>query len=482
MKTINSISKRVRVDADLTISPKKNDNMNPLISTRYSADPTSVEYEGRVYVFSTNDDQQYLETPLEVNSFRAINTLNVFSSADLVNWIDHGYIDVKAVSPRITTSWAPSVVKRVEEDGLTHFYLFYAEDGCKSGVLTATNPLGPWTDPLGESAVSPTDPAVEGYLVNCFDPGAYCDEDGTIYVSCGGGATSDVPGMPKGSGIVQLDDNLRIVGHPHVLSAPYFFEASELNKINNKYIYTYNGDWSSKEYAFEGYSKAPTCAMEYMVSDNPMGPYTYAGWYLRNPGESGLCWGNNHTHLQEFKGNWYIFSHSRLLEQALGFENSYRSVMVDKIDIDTDEAGNVIIQQRNISAEGVEQLEYLNPYVHNEAETICNQAGIKTLMVGELGEVVVTDISDGDWIRVKGVDFGLKGVDSFVARVKGSGIIDIRLDDANSETVGSIEFATDEEFENIMNSIDGITGIHDVYFVFGGSDWQFDRWQFVERT
>lgn len=481
MNAIASLSERVRVDAELGISPKALDEMNPLISTRFSADPTSVEYNGRVYVIGTNDDQQYHATPDEENSYRAINTLNVFSSADLVNWTDHGYIDVKAASPRINTSWAPSVVKRVEDDGLTHFYLFYAEDGWKTGVLTATDPLGPWTDPLGESAIAPNMPEVEGYLVNCFDPGAYCDENGTIYVSCGGGASSDEPGMPRGSGVVQLDDDLKIVGHPYVFDAPYFFEASELNKIGDKWVYTFNGDWSAKEYAFDGYTKAPTCAMEYMVADDPMGPYTYGGWYLRNPGEYGFYWSNNHTHLQEFKGSWYVFTHTRQLEKSLGIEKSYRSIMIDKIDITIDENGNVNIPQTYITAKGVEQVEYLDPYVYNEAETICNQAGVETLMVGELGNVVVTDISKGDWIRVKGVDFGSEGSAQFVAKVKGKGIIDIRLDDVSSETVGSVEF-DNAEYANVINSIDNITGVHDVYFVFGGSGWQFDAWQFVKNA
>ena len=111
MNTINSLSERVRVDAELGVSLKKLDEMNPLVSTRFSADPTSVEYNGRLYVFSTNDHQQYLATPYAINGFGDIHTLNVFSSADLVNWTDHGYIDVKAASPRITTSWAPSIVK-----------------------------------------------------------------------------------------------------------------------------------------------------------------------------------------------------------------------------------------------------------------------------------------------------------------------------------------------------------------------------------
>lgn len=481
LSTPNSLSERVRVEADPGVSPKKLDEMNPLVSTRFSADPTSVEYNGRVYVFATNDDQQYQATPDEENTYGNINTLNVFSSADLVNWTDHGYIDVKAASPRINTSWAPSVVKRVEDDGLTHFYLFYAENGWATGVLTATDPMGPWTDPLGDTVIAPHMPEVNWALNNCFDPGAYCDEDGTIYVSCGGGKTSDTPGMPLGSGVFRLDDNLKIAEGPYVFEAPYFFEASELNKIGDKYVYTYNGDWSPKQYKFDGYTKAPTCAMEYMVADDPMGPYTYVSWYLKNPGESNLLWGNNHTHLQEFKDKWYIVSHSRLLEKSLGIEKGYRCVMIDQIDIDIDDDGNVIIEQRSISAEGVEQVGYLNPYVLNEAETICNQAGVDTLMIGELGEVVVTDIQEGDWIRIKGVDFGSEGTAQFAANVKGTGVIDIRLDDVSSETVGSIDFASDE-FTSICNNIDNITGVHDVYFVFGGNDWQFDNWQFVKNV
>lgn len=481
MNAIVSLSEKVRVEAEPGASIKPNDEMNPLVSTRFSADPTSVEYNGRVYVFSTNDDQQYLATPYAVNGFGDIHSLNVFSSADLVNWTDHGYIDVKAASPRINTSWAPSIVKRVEDDGLTHFYLFYAENGWSTGVLTATDPLGPWTDPLGRPVIVPTMPEVNGILSNCFDPGALCDDDGTIYVACGAHKDSDVPGVSKGSGIFKLDDDLNIVEGPYVFEAPYFFEASEMNKIGDKYVYTFNGDWSAKEYPVEGYTKSPTCAMEYMVADDPMGPYTYVGWYLRNPGESNLLWGNNHTHLQEFKGNWYIISHSRLLEKHMGMDKSYRSVMIDKIDITIDEEGNVNIPHTYITAKGVEQVEYLDPYVHNEAETICNQSGIMTQMIGNVGDVIVTDIKDGDWIRVKGVDFGSNGAAQFVANVKGTGVIDIRLDDVNSETVGSVDFSVNE-FTNIINNIDNITGVHDVYFVFGGKNWEFDAWQFVETA
>lgn len=32
---------------------------NPLISNVFCADPTAVEYEGRLYIYGTNDNQQY---------------------------------------------------------------------------------------------------------------------------------------------------------------------------------------------------------------------------------------------------------------------------------------------------------------------------------------------------------------------------------------------------------------------------------------
>ncbi|HIZ56214.1 MAG TPA: family 43 glycosylhydrolase [Firmicutes bacterium] len=472
MSTINALSERVSVTAELGKAPKELDQMNPLISQRYSADPTSVEYNGRVYVYSTNDDQQYL-TGSDENTYRDINTLNVFSSDDMVNWIDHGYIDVKAASPRITTSWAPSIVKRVEDDGLTHFYLFYAEDGWATGVLTATDPLGPWTDPLGRAVISPAYPEVEGYMVNCFDPGAYCDEDGTIYVSCGGGVVN-TEAEPMSSAIVELDDDLNIVGHPHVINAPYFFEASELNKINGKYVYTYNSNWQPRDVPVEGYTPSPTCAMEYMISDSPTGPYTYKGYYFPNPGEAGFYWGNNHTHLQEFNGKWYLFYQSRMLEQANGIEKGFRCVMAEEMTISED----CTITPKKATKTGVEQVKTQNAFDKHRAATICSQAGIMTLAKegAESGTTVVTDIQEGDWIRVKGVDFG-DGASQFTATVKGEGIIDIRLDDINSATVGSVDFNSEEEV-NVVNSIDTITGVHDVFFVFGGSDWEFDSWQF----
>ena len=132
---------------------------NPISSQVFCADPTAVEYNGRLYVFGTNDQQQCDETnPDKNNTYEKIKSLVVFSTDDMINWEWHGTINVGEIAPWIRNSWAPSVTSRVEEDGLTHFYLYFSNNGTGVGVITATDPTGPWSDPLGKPLIDYTDP------------------------------------------------------------------------------------------------------------------------------------------------------------------------------------------------------------------------------------------------------------------------------------------------------------------------------------
>lgn len=47
------------------------------------------------------------------------------STDDMVNWTYHGLIKTDSIAPWIVASWAPSIVKRKEKDGKTHFYLYF---------------------------------------------------------------------------------------------------------------------------------------------------------------------------------------------------------------------------------------------------------------------------------------------------------------------------------------------------------------------
>ena len=72
---------------------KGTDIHNPCLTQKFTADPGLLEYNGRVYVYGTNDGYLQQNAPAQ-NVYGKINTINVMSSADLVNWSDHGTINV----------------------------------------------------------------------------------------------------------------------------------------------------------------------------------------------------------------------------------------------------------------------------------------------------------------------------------------------------------------------------------------------------
>lgn len=148
---IDSLNNGIIIDEVSGNVYKTERNANPISGSVFCADPTAVEYEGRLYVYCTNDHQQSeLDT---TNDYDQINSLVIFSTDDMVNWTYHGRIPVKEIAPWVGTSWAPSIVSRVEDDGLTHFYLYFSYNSAGVGVLTSTDPVTGWTDPLGKPLV-----------------------------------------------------------------------------------------------------------------------------------------------------------------------------------------------------------------------------------------------------------------------------------------------------------------------------------------
>lgn len=383
-------------------SYKFESNNNPISSEVFYADPTSVEYNGRLYVYGTNDHQQY-ETngPDKDNSYDHIKSFVIYSTDDMVNWVYHGTINTKKIAPWINVSWAPSVVSRIEEDGLTHFYLYFSNGGSGVGVLEATNPLGPWTDPLGKPLVSS---GMKG-LENCpypFDPGVCIDENGQGWLTFGGGIDSYLPSPAR---IVKLgDDMLSFASDFKEIPAPYFLEASELNYINGTYVYTYNSDWSDHKTPWDYDCAAPSdCSMVYMTSKTPLDPNSWEmkGEYFKNPGLSGFDYSNNHTHFQKFKDNYYILYHTLSLRKSMGIYGGYRSLCVDKLNVDEDA---VVIKSTGGTRSGVKAVSSLNPYVTHLGMELSNTADVTFDASNNIEPVVISDAA-GAWINVKNVRF-----------------------------------------------------------------------------
>ncbi len=457
---------------------------NPISSEVFCADPTAVEYNGRLYVYGTNDHQQCREKGEDKdNTYEKIKSLVAFSTDDMVNWVYHGEINVGEIAPWIMNSWAPTITSRVEEDGLTHFYLYFSNNGTGTGVITSTDPLGPWEDPLGKALVQYD---TEG-LTDCpnpFDPGVVIDDNGVGWLSFGAGKAKDgTDYMPGSARIVKLGkDMISFDSDFTEIPAPYLFEASELNYINGTYVYTYNCDWSDHTEKWDYDCPAPSmCSMVYMTTKTPLDPESWEmkGECFRNPGLSGLEYSNNHTHMHKYKGKWYMFYHTLLLKKSMKIKGGYRSLGVDEINVDEEK---VTIEPTGGTKEGVSAADGLDPYTAHLGAELCSTADI-TFDCTDMNAPLAVSDGAGSWTNVKNVVFsdsdtaqdGLR----FIAEVKGSGRIEVRLGAADGELLTSLDFDSPDSFTDVFNKdVSSVSGTKDLYFVYSSKDITMKLWQF----
>lgn len=480
-------------------------NGNPISPCVFCADPTALEYDGRLYVYGSNDSQQFVVNNKQGNNgYGAIKSLVVFSTDDMVNWTFHGTIDVGKLCSswgwRFAASWAPSVTWRVGANGKDEFFLYFANSGGSVGVLTANSPIGPWKSPLSKPLIDGDTPGV----APCnwiFDPGVVIDDNGTGWIAFGGGDPNSqgTKLMPGNSRIAKLKSSMiALDGKAVNLPAPYLFEASELNMMNGRYVYTYNTSWSDRNdwnsYAKRGsYPSPSSCSMCYMVTDDPLNPnaWEYKGEYVPNPGNFGFGWGNNHTHLQKFQGNYYLFYHSMVLEQNMNTGASgFRSIGVEKVTVNESKQQ---INKVTMTNQGPAAIKKMDPYSLQQAETMLTSGGInyedfsnivKVTTLNGLGNDASKNLqvkmNKGAWTMVRNVDFGSEGANSFTLRTKGTGKLEIRLDNPNAKAAATVEFSS-SVFLNHTVSVDPtlFKGVKKIFFMFmEATNVYFDSWQF----
>ena len=497
---------------------KGSSNNNPISPCVYCADPTALDYNGRLYVYGSNDHQQFIKNGKKgENGYGDIKSLVVLSTDDMVNWTFHGTIDVAKLCSTWSTSkwwrgfhnsWAPSVMWRTTEEGKDEFFLYFANNSHGVGVLKASSPIGPWTSPLRESLIGSDTPGAVTAGAN-FDPGVVIDDNGVGWVTFGGLPPEGAdPLMTNTARIAKLKPSMTALDGSAVnLPAPYHFEASELNMINGKYVYTYCSNWSNRTDAdWNKYksdhginvSKPETCTMCYMVSDNPTDPdsWVYKGVYGPHPGSSP----NNHSHLHKFQGKYYHIYHNGLLLEGMKSANAtdanastYRSICVDEVTVNED---TQTISKANLTKKGVSGIRYLNPYELQQAETMGNCGGInyedftniqKNTSINTLGNEASRNLQvkmkAGSWINQKRVDFGSTGADRFTLRAKGTGTLEIRLGAKSLKTVATVNFSsTAMEDQTIEIDASQFKGTKSVYFVATAADnFYVDAWQFTEQ-
>lgn len=510
----------IQTDAQ-TIAPdfKGTSNKNPISTCVFCADPTALEYDGRLYVYGTNDHQEFVANGKKGdNKYGNIKSLVVFSTDDMMNWTFHGTIDTKKLcsgwAPSVWykgygVSWAPSVTWRHnEETGKDEFFLYFCNSSHGVGVLTAESPIGPWKSPNNELMIHYDTPGANptNSYAN-FDPGVVIDDNGVGWISFGGLGPSTI--MPEAARIVKLKPSMTEVDGAAVkIYAPYHFEANELNVIGGKYVYTYCSNWADRKasewntYKSEhGISvNAPGGGtMCYMVSDNPMDPdsWVFKGYY--GPGVAG----NNHSHLQKFKGEYYhiYHDHGSVLLDAMkkagtvdASAGDYRSICINKATVDESTATVNLV---TLNTTGPSYVGDLNPYILQQAETMGNSGGIdyvnftnveKNTSISNLGNDASRNLqikmNPGSWIQQRRINFGENGASKFTIRAKGTaGKMELRLTRTSQSPVATIEFSSKTLEDHTIEIPDPskLKGIRSIYFtLISGENVCVDAWQFTE--
>lgn len=453
-------------DLKLNASYKKDGENNPLYTQRFGADPGYLVYQDRLYIYTTNDVVEYnADGSVKENTYGLINKINCISSSDLTNWTDHGAIPVagyKGIAKWANNSWAPAAAHKVI-NGEDKFFLYFCNGGNGVSVLTADDPAGPWTDPLGHGLITRQTPNCANVLW-LFDPAVFVDDDGTGYLYFGGGVPEGMTANPGTIRCVQLgEDMISIVGEPQTIDAPYVFEDSGMNKINGRYYYTYCSNWQTDGNAY-GLTSG---AINYMVSDSPMGPFTYGGELFVNQGRFFGLYGNNHHSIVTFKGENYLVYHNRPVEKAMGITGNYRSPQLNVLPVNADGSLGPV----KGTMKGAAQLENFNPYQRVSAQTMYRQAGLKVEGYADTARTVATS---GDWLQLKNVDFS-DGARAFTMKASSreGGAVRVTTGAVNGAVLCEFTLPAGHEGEITVDTAK-VEGVTDLYIIFAGNviaDW-----------
>ncbi|MEQ4305825.1 glycoside hydrolase family 43 protein [Plantactinospora sp. B6F1] len=426
---------------------------NPIVQTIYTADPAPLVHNGRIYLYTGHDE--------DGSTYFTMREWRVWSSADMVNWTDHGSpMSLATFSWASADAWAGHAIYR---NGRFYWYVPVknrATGRMAIGVGVSESPTGPFRDALGR-------PLVENGEI---DPAVFIDDNGQAYLYWGNpnlwyvrlnadmisysGSATQIPLTAAGFG----------ARNGNASRPTLYEEAPWVYKRNGMYYNVFAAECCSE---FIGYSTAP----------GPTGPWTYRGTVMPRQGGSFT----NHAGVIDFNGGSYFFYHNGALPGGGGFT---RSVAVEKFNYNSDGT----IPTINMTTAGAPQIGTLNPYSRQEAETIAWETGVETEPASG-GGMNVGWIENGDWIKVKGVAFGA-GAGSLSARVASAtsgGRIEVRLGGSNGTLVGTCTVPGTggwQTWTTVSCPINGATGTHDLYLRFaGGSGYllNVDWWQFQPR-
>jgi arabinoxylan arabinofuranohydrolase len=424
---------------------------NPIVQTVHTADPAPLVHNGRVYLYTGHDE--------DGSTWFTMKEWRLYSSADMVNWTDHGSpMSLATFSWASKDAWAGQVVQR---NGKFYWYVPVtnrATGRMAIGVGVASSPTGPFSDALGR-------PLVENGEI---DPTVFIDDDGQAYLYWGN------PNL----WYVRLNsDMISFSGSATRIPLTTAGFGARTGDANRPTLYE-EGPWVYKRNGLYYNVFAARCCSEfiaYSTAPGPTGPWTYRGTVMPAQGSSFT----NHAGVIDFNGGSYFFYHNGALPGGGGFT---RSVAVEKFTYHGDGG----IPAITMTTAGAPQNGTLNPYARQEAETIAWSSGVETERASE-GGMNVGYLDNGDYIKVKGAAFG-SGATSFSARVASGtsgGRIELRLGSPTGALAGTCSVPGTggwQAWTTVTCPVSGATGTQDLYLRFtGGSGYLFNVnwWQFA---
>ena len=426
---------------------------NPVVQTGFSTDPAPMVYGDRLYVFTGHDEEKA--------DFFWMNDWRLFSTTDMVNWTDHGtpfsQCDMKWADDR---AWAPQCIER---NGKFYFYVPVHSNisrGMAIGVAVADKIEGPYRDALGK-------PLYEDGKWDHIDPTVMIDNDGQAYLYWGNPRLYSAKlneDMISFASEVQCDTTVqRYTEGPWIFhqrnATPEEQKALKKNKVKLK-----DTAWG-KYFMIYAAGGVPEC-IAYSESDSPQGPWKYVGEVM--PQNNATKSFTNHSGIVEFKGHNYFFYHTGTLPGGGGFG---RSIAVEEFQWKEDGRLPLI----TYTQEGVSPIGTLNPYQRVEGETIAFSQGLHTEWNKNKGTVYVCDIHNGDWLKVREVDFADaaagKSLQVSAASALQGGIIEAHLDAPDGPLLAKVNVEPTgawEDWKTFSAPLQPVNGKHDVYFLFKG--------------
>lgn len=449
---------------------------NPIVTTLYTADPAPMVYGDRMYVYIDRDEGNLHDANNPNNTYFHMNEWRVYSSADMVNWTDHG-----AALPLTTFAWSePGTAwasQCIERNGKFYWYVCCHPKGSGVpvlGVAVADSPTGPFEDALGRPFIQ----GGWGYI----DPTPFIDDDGHAYLYWGNPGCFYVKlneDMISYSGTVkEIPQTEESFGGPKdpkdgVQYTDLYEEGPWLCKRDGKYYLLYAAGGVPEH-------------LSYSMADSPTGPWHYKGQIMPNCDTNSFT---NHCGVAHFKGNDYLFYHTGWLPNGHGFN---RAIAVEQFEYNADGTFPIIMPTRA----GVAPVGTLSPYERVEGETMAWSEGLQsfteddgTIYVGNHGFTISAPAyyaHSGDiHLVVRNVDFGsqpkAKGFFGRVRSNRRNSALQVHIDDIDGEIIAQLNPSSKNWEERVGALSKGITGVHDLYFTWSGR-LDLDCWEFLTEA